>query len=351
MKAINIDFGTICPVSQIEFINTRQMFIHCKKQFDNEHNYKKFMFYNYIKEDFFCCNCKRKISDENLPCYWINSKTGIHLMSTIDGIVCSKQCCSTLNNKRRMLDTVFAKKFTDAGNLKRIGKTFEEIFGKEKAETLKKQYSISMSENNTRWSKKYRTEDEITDQKIKQADNIVKRYKGKTFEDMYGIEKALEMKAKMSIKTSGKNNPMYGKPSPKKTGNGLSGHYKGIYFRSIYELSYLYYLIINNINYELAEKKKFKIHYIMDGKNRTYYPDFYLPDTDTLIEIKPKALLNTKENLLKFDAAKKAYKNFTVLDETMFTFIHKTIIKQLIETGDLIFDKSKIIRVNKYLNT
>ena len=63
--------------------------------------------------------------------------------------------------------------------------------------------------------------------------------KGTTFEEFYGQEKAKVIKEKFSLRMRGKNNHMYGKPSPNGSGNGWSGHYGSFYFRSLLELSFL----------------------------------------------------------------------------------------------------------------
>ena len=111
----------------------------------------------------------------------------------------------------------------------------------------------------------------------------------------YGVEiannKLKELKLKQSKNSSGKNNPMFGKPSPIGSGNGWSGWYKGWYFRSIKELSYMIYVIERNgIEWVTAESNNFKIKYL-DYKNqeRTYTADFIL-NGKYLIEIKPKKL-------------------------------------------------------------
>ena len=61
--------------------------------------------------------------------------------------------------------------------------------------------------------------------------------------EKYGKEiaddKLKNLKNKLSILFSGKKNPMYGKPTPIGSGNGWSGWYKGWYFRSLLELSYM----------------------------------------------------------------------------------------------------------------
>ena len=65
--------------------------------------------------------------------------------------------------------------------------------------------------------------------------------------EKYGEEEANKRMARAKIKwskaSSGKNNPMYGKPTPNGSGNGWSGWYKGWFFRSIKELSYMINII------------------------------------------------------------------------------------------------------------
>ena len=105
-----------------------------------------------------------------------------------------------------------------------------------------------------------------------------KKCKGKTFEEIYGKEKALKIKQKISDKTSGENNAMFGKPAPKRSGNGWSGYYKSHYFRSMLELYYLIYLTDNNINFESGEKRKHAISYVMDNLERNYLPTSGIPE-------------------------------------------------------------------------
>ena len=95
--------------------------------------------------------------------------------------------------------------------------------------------------------------------------------------EKYGIviadQKMKEYKLKQSINSSGNKNPMYGKPSPNGSGNGWSGWYKNYFFKSLKELSFILTLEKENIKYESAEVKKFKIEYInWEGKKRNYYP-------------------------------------------------------------------------------
>lgn len=116
--------------------------------------------------------------------------------------------------------------------------------------------------------------------------------------EKYGIEEAnkrnIEWKRKQSLKSKGKNNGMYGKPSPKGSGNGWSGWYKGWFFRSLMELTYMIDVIEkNNLYWECGENGKHIIIYEdYKGICRTYRPDFII-NTNKMIEIKPIKLWNS----------------------------------------------------------
>lgn len=62
------------------------------------------------------------------------------------------------------------------------------------------------------------------------------------------------------------------------------GKYKGIRCDSTYELIYLVYCELNNIS--VKRNNKYFIYTNFEGKTRKYYPDFYLPDSDTYVELK-----------------------------------------------------------------
>ena len=126
--------------------------------------------------------------------------------------------------------------------------------------------------------------------------------------EKYGEEiannKMEEAKKKWSIASSGKNNPMYGRPSPNGSGNGWSGRYNGWFFRSFRELSYMINFIEkNNWSWESGEARKYKILYTdWEGKKRNYYPDFIV-NGSVMVECKPKKLHGSVGVLSKKEAA------------------------------------------------
>jgi len=162
---------------------------------------------------------------------------------------------------------------------------------------------------------------------------------GRTYYDIwvekYGKEEAdkrlAELKNRQSINSSGKNNPMYGKPSPQGSGNGWSGWYKGWFFRSLKELSYMINVIEkNNSQWRTAETKDLRMSYIdYKGDNRTYTADF-LVDEKELVEVKPEKLKSSVTVRAKAKAARKFCKKqgliYKIVDVIKLT---KAEIKEL----------------------
>lgn len=111
----------------------------------------------------------------------------------------------------------------------------------------------------------------------------------------FGKERADELmdgfRSKSSRANSGHGNPMYGKPTPQGSGNGWSGWYRGWFFRSLRELSYMVRVIeANGLRWRTGESSDLKIPYVgHDGSPRTYTADFLVNET-VLVEIKPKRL-------------------------------------------------------------
>jgi len=173
--------------------------------------------------------------------------------------------------------------------------------------------------------------------------------------DKYGKEEANnkmnKLKKEKSLQTSGKNNPMYGKPSPQGSGNGWSGWYKGWFFRSIKELSYMINIIeAKKLKWRTAETNDLAVRYInYDGSERTYRADFLVEEKE-LIEVKPIKLFNTPNNLLKKKAAisfcrKNGY-NYKIVDVKLLD-VKK--MKNLYGRGEIKFTKKYEEKYKKYI--
>ena len=87
----------------------------------------------------------------------------------------------------------------------------------------------------------------------------------------------VRLKHKESMKKAYAN---YTKRTP---GKFKYGWYNGIWCDSSWELAYLLYCLDNNI---VIQRNKLGFSYFWEDSIHTYFPDFYLPDTNTYVEIK-----------------------------------------------------------------
>jgi hypothetical protein len=172
---------------------------------------------------------------------------------------------------------------------------------------------------------------------------------GRSFFDVwvekYGEEEALlkreKWRQKISNATKGENNPMYGKPIPQKSGNGTSGWYKKFYFRSLHELKFI--LVCERFELKIESAEHYKFHYEnYDGNKRTYSPDFLVKEK-YIVEVKPKKLMKTPLNKLKFNAANK----FCDENNLKFKVVDFGIIEQY-ELDNLI--KKNLVKLNESKN-
>lgn len=125
----------------------------------------------------------------------------------------------------------------------------------------------------------------------------------------------------------------------------LSGWYNGLYFRSSLELSFL----VNNseIKFTSCEIKKYSVKYLVNGKNKTYYPDY--TDGEFIYEVKPTSLLDYGVNPFKIAAAKEKFGEiYKVITEEKCSYITKDTIKNLIESGNVVLVKNSEKIFEKY---
>lgn len=161
-------------------------------------------------------------------------------------------------------------------------------------------------------------------------------------EDYYGIERANEIKKIRSFNAKGENNSRYGKPSSVNSGRGLSGRYKNFHFRSMLELSAMLMYEAQNTNFIICESSNIKFKYIFENSERCYFPDFYLPDSDTYIEIKSEyALKHDPIVQIKLTSVRNCGKIITVMTERDIPKIQPQKIRELISCGDLQFHMPK----------
>jgi len=98
-------------------------------------------------------------------------------------------------------------------------------------------------------------------------------------------------------------------------GHHKTGYYENLFYRSSYELIFIKFCKENNILLESAETKEFRVLYQYLEKKHFYYPDFYLPEYDIIIEVKPNSKLIDDVTQVKIDAGMKVHNNFTIIDE------------------------------------
>lgn len=77
-------------------------------------------------------------------------------------------------------------------------------------------------------------------------------------------------------------------------------HYKDYLFRSELEVKFAKLLDEYGIKYEY---ETIQIPYILNDKKHIYFPDFYLPEYNLILEVKPKELTWWKLNKIKYAAA------------------------------------------------
>jgi hypothetical protein len=162
----------------------------------------------------------------------------------------------------------------------------------------------------------------------------------KIWVEKYGVELADRMKKETIQKMGrkGDKNYWFGKTPPFGSGNGWSGWYKGWYFRSLLELSYMIKVIEkNNIEWKCGESKEYKIEYVYKNSVKNYFPDFILNDK-YMIECKPKRLWKTDLVSVKKTAAEEfCLKNGLIYKLREVIKLTNDEILSLYQTGELVW--------------
>ena len=214
-------------------------------------------------------------------------------------------------NKSEQEKKEWSEKYSGSNNPmygKSVYDVWVEKYGKEEADRR-----LEIQQNKIKNTIKSFSKEKIDAINIKKANNGRKNgMYGKSVYDVwvekYGKEEAdrrrRDFGRKVSERTKGKNNPMYGKVPSNGSGAGISGWYKNWYFRSLRELSFMINVIEKECHeWKSAESSEFTIRYLdVNGVERTYHPDFVL-DNKIIVEIKPEKLQLNENNQRKQDGA------------------------------------------------
>lgn len=202
------------------------------------------------------------------------------------------------------------------------------------------------------WLKKGFTEEQGREKLREVCDTSLKKMKEKYGKEE-GKRRHKEKLEKLSNSLSGKNNPMFGKDSPNKTGSGFSGWYKSYYIRSSYEFFAIKKLERENRIFTVNNNNKFKIEL---NNNKSYYPDILLPNERKIIEIKPKFRLHWADTQLKKSLTEEKlksnyirnYDQYEIWTEDEILFDYKELKKDYIE-GNFRIDKNKKNRFEEFI--
>lgn len=133
----------------------------------------------------------------------------------------------------------------------------------------------------------------------------------------------------------GENHSRYGKKPPKGSGRCRWYHYNGKTYQGTWEFKVGLWLEQQNKNFYCHENvKQFK--YELNGFEKTYCPDFYLPDENVFVEVKGYF---TKEDRQKIEIVKQLYPNekIEIFDES-----------RLLELQILNIDKEQNLILDEY---
>lgn len=109
---------------------------------------------------------------------------------------------------------------------------------------------------------------------------------------------------------TGNLNPMGYAPKEK------SYFYESIRMRSSWEVKLAEILDSHNIRFEY---ETLQVDYELDGKSHRYYPDFYLPECNVLLEVKPQYKLNNPDVIAKRESSiKLGYRYKFVTEKELF---------------------------------
>ena len=195
----------------------------------------------------------------------------------------------------------------------------------------------TINNGRTPWNKGINTGD---DARAKQS--AAKR--GRTWEDIFGIEGAAKRRVNMRKIMKGNNYNKLGFGQ----GGGYTGKYKNLYFRSLIELTFI--IEAERCGLEIYNAENLFPMTMDNGK--VYKPDFYAPDFfgSTIVEIKPSKRVNDEDVEYKASQAAKFCRDnniqYTIGFDRMLT---NDDLKSIYESGDLILTDKMSKRLERKL--
>lgn len=200
-------------------------------------------------------------------------------------------------------------------NFRRTGSVYDcwvRKFGQEKADNLLLNYQAGMKISIANADMSHQKE--VARQKMAERN---KSNSGKKLEEIYGEEKAKKIRTRLSEVTAGSKNPSFGKTYPN-GGRSVKGYYKGKFFRSLFEYSFMKHLELSGRSIkEDVDYESFTIPYEKNGSERTYRIDFFDKIDRIAYEVKPfyvtklKKLLEDQE--VKWNAASSFFQSLGIV--------------------------------------
>ena len=223
-----------------------------------------------------CAKCKMEFIPKNarikicVQCQWTpqikecNNCGKEFLMKGPTSNNCSRKCITSSRNKKWAVG----------------GEAWREKWGEEADEKMKefkkKLSERSSGENNGMHGKAH----------SQSAKDAIGKFHSRTDKEKYGEQKASEISRKKSERLTGEKNPAYGKVYSR-GGRSVKGHYKGKFFRSLLEYSFMKYAESTCASLDDFDYENFIIPWVNEkGVNRTYRPDFFHIEAKTVYEIK-----------------------------------------------------------------
>lgn len=209
---------------------------------------------------------------------------------------CGKECVSS--GRRAKYNCMEAERMgrtcKSCGASRGSGKD-NPFYGKRHSKEMKNKMSLAAKERQSK-----RSESEKLEFKIKMRDVYEKHHAGKPrlshheyWRLKYDEDEVEELIAKESERksraSSGKNNPMYGRPSPGGSGVGWKGWLDGKFFRSLRELRFM----LDNPSAISAETNDWRAKFIWLNNDRTTVADFLILERMEVHECKPTRLHGT----------------------------------------------------------